>query len=388
MNLRVLLLAAVAFVVGTVELIVGGVLDLITVDLHISVSAAGQFITAFSMAFALSAPILMNLTAKLERKTLYLISLGAFLLSNLMIAFSSSYHLILFARVLSAMSGAIIIVLSITLAPRLASPSHKGRALGIIYMGISGSLVLGVPIGMLIGNAYGWRAPFLLIAGMSALAILGITVFMKKTPPAKAIPLRQQLTSLKDSKIVSGQLISFLMLTGHLTLYAYFTPYVQSLFPISPGTLSLVYFMFGIAAVSGGGLGGWISDHWGTERALIAIVICYAIVMFMLPFAAEISFYVFLLVVMVWSALSWALSPAQQTYLMQSAPETADTQLSLNTSVMHLGVASGSFIGGIVIQQSSVENNSWVGGILVLIALGNAIYSLTRPSQRPSTVKE
>lgn len=180
MNLRVLLLVAVAFVVGTVELIVGGVLDLITVDLHISVSAAGQFITAFSMAFALSAPILMNLTAKLERKTLYLISLGAFLLSNLMIAFSSSYHLILFARVLSAMSGAIIIVLSITLAPRLASPSHKGRALGIIYMGISGSLVLGVPIGMLIGNAYGWRAPFLLIAGMSALAILGITVFLKK----------------------------------------------------------------------------------------------------------------------------------------------------------------------------------------------------------------
>ncbi|GIN95953.1 hypothetical protein J6TS1_18230 [Siminovitchia terrae] len=101
--------------------------------------------------------------------------------------------------------------MSITLSPRLASPLHKVRAFGIIYMGISGSLVLGVPIGILIGNAYGWRAPFLLIAGMSALAILGITVFLKKTWPAKAIPLRQQLTSLKDSKIVSGQLISFLM---------------------------------------------------------------------------------------------------------------------------------------------------------------------------------
>ncbi|GIN93667.1 MFS transporter [Siminovitchia terrae] len=388
MNLRIVLLAAAAFVVGTVELIVGGILDLITADLHISVSAAGQFITVFSIAFALSAPILMNLTAKVERKTLYLTSLGVFLLSNVMIAFSSSYSLILFARILSAMSGAIIIVLSITLAPRLVSSSHKGRALGIIYMGISGSLVLGVPIGMLIGNTYGWRAPFLLIAGMSALAILGIAVFLKKSPPAKAIPLREQLASLRDSKIVSGQLISFLMLTGHLTLYAYFAPYVQSLFPISPGTLSLVYFLFGIAAVSGGGLGGWISDHWGTERALIVIVICFAIVMFILPFAAEISFYVFLVAVMVWSALSWALSPAQQTYLMQSAPKTADIQLSLNTSVMHLGVASGSFIGGVVIQQSSVANNSWVGGILVLIALGSAIYSLTRRSQRPSTVEE
>lgn len=113
------------------------------------------------------------------------------------------------------------IVLSITLASRLVPPSYRGRAIGIIYMGISGSLVLGVPIGMTIGNTYGWRAPFLLIAGLSALAIVFISIFLHKSPPEKAVPLRKQLASLKNVKIVSGQLISFLLLMGHLTLYVY-----------------------------------------------------------------------------------------------------------------------------------------------------------------------
>ncbi|MFM9281271.1 MFS transporter [Paenibacillus jiagnxiensis] len=378
MNFRIILMAAVAFVVGTVELIVGGILELIATDLHISVSAAGQFITVYSIAFALSAPILMNLTAKMERKTLYLSSLGVFLLSNVLVALSSSYALILSARALSAMSGAVIIVLSITLASRLVPPSYSGRAIGIIYMGISGSLVLGVPIGMTIGDAYGWRAPFLLIAGMSALAIVGISVFFHKSPPEKAVPLRKQLALLKNGKIVSGQLISFLLLMGHLTLYAYLAPYVQSLFPVSPGILSLVYFLFGIAAVAGGGLGGWISDRWSTRQALIVITACFACSMFMLPLAAKVSFSMFLAVVMVWSALSWAISPAQQMYLIQTAPEEADVQLSLNSSIMHLGIACGSLIGGVIIETSSVANNFWVGGLLALAALGCAVFSLTR----------
>lgn len=378
MNFCIMLMAAVAFVVGTVELIVGGILELIAKDLHISVSAAGQFITMYSIAFAISAPLLMNMTAKMERKTLYLGSLGVFLLSNVLVALSSNYALILSARALSAMSGAIIIVLSITLASRLVPPSYSGRAIGIIYMGISGSLVLGVPIGMTIGNAYGWRAPFLLIAGMSAVGIVGISLFLHKSPPEKAVPLRKQLASLKDGKIVSGQLISFLLLMGHLTLYAYLAPYVQSLFPVSPGILSLVYFLFGIAAVAGGGLGGWISDRWSTRRSLIVITACFACSMFMLPLAANISFYMFLAVVMIWSALSWAISPAQQMYLIQNAPEEADIQLSLNSSIMQLGIACGSLIGGVVIETSSVANNFWVGGLLALAALGCAVFSLTR----------
>ncbi|MFW5433950.1 MFS transporter [Paenibacillus apiarius] len=380
MDFRVYILALAAFVVGTVELIIGGILDQIASDLHISVSAAGQLITIFSIAFAVSAPILMNVTARFERKKLYLVFLFVFLISNLIVAFSSNYVTLLAARALSASSGSLLVVLSITIASKLVRPEYKGRAIGVIYMGISGSLVLGVPIGMLIGNAYGWRAPFLFVALLTAAAMGGIYAFLSKVPPSAVTSLRMQMSSLKNAKLVSGHLISYLMLTGHLTMYAYFTPYLQTTFQLSPGATSVVYFLFGLAAVSGGGLGGWLADKWGTSRSMLVIVSCFALAMFILPLAAQVSFYVFMAAVMLWSALSWALSPAQQSYLMQTAPETSDIQLSLNSSVLHLGIASGSVVGGIVIEQSSVAHNAWVGCIFVLLALGSAVYSLTRPA--------
>ncbi|SMF65023.1 MFS transporter, DHA1 family, putative efflux transporter [Paenibacillus uliginis N3/975] len=380
MNFRVYILAIAAFVVGMVELIVGGILNLIAEDLQISISSAGQFITIFSIAFAISGPILINVTAKMERKKLYLYMMTAFMISNLIVAFTSSYAAIIAARALSAMSGSVIIVLSVSMAASLVPESHKGRAIGIIYMGISGSLVLGVPLGMVIGNAYGWRAPFLVIAILSLLSMAGIALFTKRTAPNPVVPLREQLALLKNSKIVSAQLIVLLMLTGHLTLYGYLQPYVQSTFNVSPGMMSVVYFLFGIAAVTGGGFGGWIADRFGTKRSILAIVACFSVSMFMVMLTAQISFWVFLIAMMIWSALSWAISPAQQTYLLQLAPDNAETQLSLNSSMLHLGIASGSIIGSTVIEKSSVANNPWVGGIIAAVAFGVAFFSLTRRS--------
>lgn len=380
MNFRVYILAIAAFVVGMVELIVGGILNLIAEDLHISISSAGQFITIFSISFALSGPILINLTAKMERKKLYLYTMAIFMISNLIVAFTSSYAAIIFARALSAMSGSVIVVLSISMAASLVPESHKGRAIGIIYMGISGSLVLGVPLGMVIGNAYGWRAPFLAIAILSLFAMIGIALFTNRIAPKPVVPLREQLALLKNSKIISAQLIAFLMLTGHLTLYGYLQPYVQSTFNVSAGMMSFVYFLFGIAAVVGGGAGGWIADRFGTKRSILTIVACFSVSMFVVMLTAQVSFWVFLIAMMLWSGLSWAISPAQQSYLLQLAPDNAETQLSLNSSMFHLGIALGSMIGSAVISQSSVSNNPWVGGIIAAVAFGVAAFSLTRHS--------
>ena len=380
MNFRVYILAIASFVVGMVELIIGGILNLISQDLNISDSAAGQLMTVFSLAFALSGPILINLTAKMERKKLYLWMMAVFALSNLSVAFTSSYAAIVVARALSAMSGSVIVVLSVSLAASLVPASHKGRAIGIIYMGISGSLVLGVPIGIVLGNAFGWRAPFLIIAGLSVLAMAGIALFTKRTAPGPVVPLREQLASLKNSKIVSAQLIVLLMLAGHLTLYGYLQRYMELTFAVSPGLISMAYFLFGIAAVTGGGAGGWIADRFGTKRSILALSGFFSLSMFLVLLTSQVSFWLFLPFMMAWSALSWAMSPAQQTYLLQLAPENAETQLSLNSSMMHLGIAAGTVIGGFVIDTSSVSNTPWVGGLIAAAAFALAAFSLSRRS--------
>ncbi|MGG1661784.1 MFS transporter [Brevibacillus sp. NRS-1366] len=378
MNPRVFILAIATFVVGTVELIIGGTLDLIAQDLQVSISSAGQLITIFSLAFAISAPILLHMTRRMERKSLYLYTLAIFFLSNVLAAISPTYSILMVARILSAASSSLLVVLSITIAASIVDPAYRGRAIGIIFMGISGSLVLGVPVGLALGNAFGWRAPFWLIAGLSILSILCLLFFLPKVETPAPVPLREQFAILKDKKIVGALFTSLFMLTGHLTLYAYFTPYLKSTMGVEANTLGLIYFLFGLAAVAGGGAGGWFADKWGAVKAILLIVPIFAIVMSALPFATN-SLPVFLVMMVIWSALSWAISPAQQHYLIRSSPAAPDIPLGLNTSALHLGIAFGSIAGGMVIEQSSVIYTPWVGAMFVLLSFGCAIFSITRP---------
>ncbi|WP_289135031.1 MFS transporter [uncultured Brevibacillus sp.] len=378
MNPRVFILAIATFVVGTVELIIGGTLDLIAQDLQVSISSAGQLITIFSLAFSISAPLLLHLTRRIERKPLYLYALAVFFLSNVLAALSPTYTVLMVARILSAASSALLVVLSISIAASIVEPAYRGRAIGIIFMGISGSLVLGVPVGLALGNAFGWRAPFWLIAALSILSMMFLLYFLPKVKTPEPVPLREQFAILKNGKIISALLVSLFMLTGHLTLYAYFTPYLKTTMGVDASMLSLIYFVFGLAAVAGGGAGGWFSDKWGAKKAILWIVPLFALVMSVLPFFTS-SLPVFLVIMVIWSALSWAISPAQQNYLIYSSPAAPDLPLGLNTSALHLGIAFGSMAGGMVVEQASVTYTPWVGALFVLVSFGCAIFSITRP---------
>lgn len=384
MNYKIYILAVACFVTGMVELIVGGILDLISSDLHISLSAAGQLITLYSIVFALSGPLLLTATARMERKRLYQLALLVFIAGNVLSSLSPNFTMMVMARILSAASSALITVLSITMASRMAEEPYKARAIGVIFMGVSGSLVLGVPIGMMLGNAFGWRAPFMMITALAVVSLIAISLLIPKTQPEAAIPLRQQLASLKNGKIIFGQLISVLMLTGHLTLYAYLTPFLQETLHLGASALSMFYLIFGIAAVLGGGLGGWVTDKFGPEKSILSIVSLFAVVMFLMPISTF-SVYVCLIVMIAWSALSWSISPSLQSYLIQSAPESANIQQSLNSSASHVGIALGSAIGGIVIDGASVYYNAWAGVIFVILALGSALLSIKWKRRRQAS---
>lgn len=387
MNFRVYILAIASFVVGMVELIVGGTLDLVADDLQISISTAGQLITVFSLVFAIAAPVLLTLTAKIERKSLCLWTLFIFFIGNIMSYISPNFMVLMVSRVLSAASGSLLVVLCITIASSIVKEGYRARAIGVIYMGISGSLVLGVPVGLVIGNHFGWRAPFLLIAIFTLISMIGVYAFLGKIEPKPVIPLRQQFQTLKNTKLITAQLTSLLFLTGHLTLYAYLTPFLKTALHLNAAWISIFYFIFGIAAVFGGGIGGWAADKWGSKTSILSIISLFAVVLFGLN-KVTFSIPLFVTMMIIWSMLSWAITPAQQNYLIESAPESSDIQQSLNNSALHFGIAFGSMIGGIVINQYSVLYNASIGGIFILMALICALFSVTRPAINQTTVVE
>lgn len=381
LNYKILILAFSTLTVGLVELIVGGILPIIATDLNVSIGSAGQLITIFALVYAISGPVLLSITAKVERKRLFLFTLFIFFIGNMMTYFGSTYSFIMIARIVTAMSASLVVVLSLTMAPRLVEPAQRGRALGFVYMGVSSSLVLGVPVGIVLTNLFGWRTVFLGIAMFTIITAILVYFFLDRIYTGAVHPLSVQIKALGNVKIVGAHLATMFMLAGHYTVYAYFTPFLETTLQLNQYWISIFYFIFGISAVSGGAIGGALTEKIGTAKSILFVISTFAIMLFILPYATF-SIFIFIIVMMVWGAFSWALSPPQQLYVIETDPDMSDIHQSLNNSAIQLGIAVGSGIGGTVLNYThSVVSTAHVGSAVVVVAFLCALFSLTRPVQ-------
>lgn len=383
MNIKVIILTIAAVTVGLVELIVGGILPQIAEDIGISIGAAGQLITVFALVYAISGPVLLSATSKIERKKLLLLTLAVFFAGNIITYFSQTFILMMAARVISAASASLVIVLALTITGKVVAPKHRAKAIGLIFMGVSSALVLGVPIGIVIADAFGWRSLFLIIAAMTVITGTLIYYLFGEIKSEVQMPLLTQIKALGNIKIAGAHFATMFMLAGHYTFYAYFAPFLEETMQLSQTWVSICYFLFGISAVAGGYLGGALADKFGSAKTILTVIATFAIVLFMLPYSTF-SFPLFLVVMMLWGALSWSLAPPQQNYIIESDPVTAEIHQSFNNSALQVGIAIGSGVGGMVIGHSdSITAVSSVGSIIVVLAFVCAVFSLTRPISVP-----
>lgn len=369
MNFRVYILAISTVIVGLVELIVGGILPVIAEDLGVSLGGAGQLITVFAIVFAISGPVLLSLTSRVERKRLYLFSLVIFFLGNIFTYFSPNFTFVMISRVITAMSAALITVLSLTITTRIVRREERVKALGFIYMGISSALVLGIPIGILITKFFNWRTVFLGIALLSLLAITLIQMFLQELPARQSHSVKEQIKALGNKKLASAHFTTIFILAGHYTLYAYFAPFLEQKMNFNEYFVSITYFIFGLAAVSGGALGGTIASKFGSVRTLFTFISLFFITLLMLPYTTF-SPAVFFPVVILWGVLSWGHSPPTQDYLIEADQEHSDIHQSINNSSIQIGIALGSAIGGISLNQTnSFSITATIGACILLLAM-------------------
>ncbi|NQX46533.1 MFS transporter [Paenibacillus tritici] len=379
-KLLIYVMALAVFLIGTIEYIITGVIEMMAVDLNVTTSEVGLMVTVFALSAAIVAPVLIALTIHMDRKKLLVTALCVFIASNGLMLLNLSYELLLAVRIIQGASGGIATVVAMAVATRLVEPERRGNAIGIILMGLSSSLVLGVPAGTFFSERFGWRVLFIVIGILSLLPLMIISRKIPAIQEDKTVSLRMQLAVLKDSRIVTALAITLFYVGGYSTLFTYITPYLQAASSMSITEISGVLFLAGICSFMGSKVGGQLADTKGSQFTIWAGLLLQGASLLLFTLAG-VHILVLILVLMIFMLATWSISPAQQLLLVTLVPRNPDIALSVNTSFIQFGFALGSLLGGLVISRTSVLNLNWVGLAAVGAALVLAAFLFSRKSK-------
>ncbi|WP_150985289.1 MFS transporter, partial [Bacillus mycoides] len=307
----VYLLALAAFLIGTIEYIITGIIQMVADDLHVTTSAAGLLVTSLALSAAIGAPIVIALTINIDRKKILSWMLMIFILSNIITSVSHSFEMVMMTRVLQGISGGTAIVVAMAVATRLVEREKRGTAIGIILMGLSSSLVLGVPIGTFLSSMIGWKALF---AAIGLITLIPLIVVYRRIPSMKEqepVTLRMQLSILKDKRILLAVAVTLFYVGGYSTLFTYLTPFLQASANLSITEISGILLLAGICSFLGSSLGGMAADKKGPIFTIFSGIILQIIMLMLLSFVTG-NLVVMVAVIMIWMIATWSTSPAQQ----------------------------------------------------------------------------
>ncbi|MEV3984350.1 MFS transporter [Nonomuraea sp. NPDC049758] len=369
-----LALAFTTFAFATDDYIIAGVLPAISADLGVSEAAGGQFVTVFSIAFALAAPVASVVTATWPRRGLLTGALALFVVANWVAAFTSSYALLMGLRVLAAVAAAAVVPAAYAIATTLAPEGRQGRYLTLVMGGLTGSLALGVPTGTWVGGAFGWQATFGLGGALGLVALVAIRRTLPETPPAPAMPIRDRLAPLAGPRVLLGLLGIVAIVLGSMMVLTYLAPLLRDLAGVGAVELGWVFVLAGLAGFAGGQFGGRAADRWGSDRALIIGVVGFAAAMAVFSacwFLRPVPLLALLPLLVFWAAVSWWIPPPAQTRLLALAGPAGPQALALNSSAVYVGVSAGGAAGGLVLDG---HGSGWLPAVsagveLVALAL-------------------
>ncbi|WP_431088946.1 MFS transporter [Paenibacillus sp. 8b26] len=374
---KIYMLTLISFLVGTSQFVIVGILDQVASSVGVSVSAAGQLTTAFSLANAIGTPLVILAAAKLDRRRQLLIALCILLLGIVSTLALPGFGFLMVSRAVLGVATGVFIVTAYGTAAQLAPPGRQGGAMSNVAMGFSAALVFGVPIGRVVAGAYDWKTIFW---GLGFLSLLALVAVARTTPASESeapVSLRRQLSYLKKPKIAAALGVPFFVFIGYSAVNTYITPFLATLIPISEQGISAVLLALGIASLIGSKAGGFLTDRIGTSRTLLISMSVQVVALVLLSlFTGSVSMSVSLL--MLWAIAIWSFGPTQNFNLISIAPEASSIMLSLNSSFVQLGFAAGAGIGGIAVGSSSVMAVSWIGSAAILTGLSIAAVSFGR----------
>ncbi|PAU36771.1 MFS sugar transporter [Vibrio coralliilyticus] len=362
-----------AFAIGTTEFVIVGLIPTMANDLAVSLPSAGLLVSLYALGVAIGAPVITALTGNWPRKKVLLSVMSLFVLGNVLAWQAPSYETLIIARILTGLAHGVFFSIGSTVATGLVSKEKAASAIAIMFTGLTVALVTGVPLGTYIGQAFGWQATFLTVAILGVIALLGSALLIPanlKQPPATKIS--SQLKVLTEPRLLLVYAITALGYGGTFTAFTYLAPILENVSGFSSGTIGLIMLVYGVSVAIGNIWGGKMADKLGPVKALTAIFIGLAMILLVFNLAAYHPVSA-VITILIWGAFAFGNVPGLQVYVVNLAekhtPDAVDVASGLNIAAFNVGIALGSWGGGLIVAKHGLMNTPWVGALIVIIAL-------------------
>lgn len=338
-----------SFAVATAEFVLVGLLPDIATDLSTSLPTAGLLVTAYMIVVAVGGPLAAIATRRWPRRPLLIAVMALALVAALVSSVAGSFPLLLVARLGSALAQALFMSVASQVAMASAAPGRQTAAVAKLFNGFALATVIGLPVGTLIGQTYGWHAAFGLVAALSAAGLVGVIVFMPSVPAPPADDLRGNLAVVIRPRVLTGLAISGLTFTGFVAAFTYVSPTLSGVAGLSPTWVAVALVIYGIGTLAGNLLAGRVPPRsivrvLPPTIGLLTATLGASVLLYRHPLTA-------VLTVGLLGASAFVVAPLGQTWLMaEVGPAGAALVAAANISLAGLAAALGASIGGAVIS--------------------------------------
>ncbi|WSQ14858.1 MFS transporter [Streptomyces sp. NBC_01231] len=327
-----LVLATTTFVVVTTELLPVGLLTPISDDLGVARSRVGLLVTVYAFTVGLTAAPLTHWTSGWPRKRLYMTVSAVFSLGTVLSAAAESYPILAIGRFLCGMAHGVFWSIVAGYAAALATPGRSGRTTAVVFAGNSTALVLGVPLGTVLGGVVGWRGAFCAAAALGLGALAAAQRLLPDIPnrpaPPQSTGLGGALRLLGLRRMVTA---TALLILGHFTVYTYVTPLLHDAAAFSEAATSMLLALYGLTGFLGTWLGGVLVDHRPHTVLLGASIRLQ-------PLAVA--------AVALWGVAFAAPPVTLQSSVLHLGATAPDAASSWYVSAFNLGIGGGALAGG------------------------------------------
>jgi len=368
MPLPLFALALSAFAIGTTEFVIMGLLPDVARELAVSIPRAGLLVSGYALGVAVGAPILAVLTSRLPSKAALQWLMGVFVVGNALCAVAADYRMLMIARVVTSFAHGSFFGIGAVVAASLVPREKQASAIALMFTGLTLANVLGVPFGTFIGQNFGWRTSFWIVAGLGVFSLAGVAALVPNGQGAGPIGLAREVRVLREPQVWLALAMTVLGFGGVFVVFTYIAPILESVTGFSPHAVTLVLVVFGAGLTLGNAVGGRLADR-ALMPSLMGILVILALVMAAFSWTSHTPVFA-VSTVFIWGVAAFATVPPLQMRVVEKARHAPHLASTLNIGAFNVGNAGGAWLGGLALSHGfALDALPWVAAAVTMAAL-------------------